>query len=219
MKTLLLVLMVLLTVFMTSCAKKSNTDVSAENSGMFQSDESGVANSFPKTEESASEKNDISGGHIISSSVSVSEKTGDSAKNSSASASSNNNQSRGSSSGSTSSETSTENKPQQSSSPESSSQPAQKSIYDRPYDVSAIEKDMEKYTTSKGGKYEWGLNLNNFGYWNDSLVTSPNWQGNKLRNTLIEDIDQRMSHGIYDEFRVFFEPKPNGEHEIYVLCS
>ena len=97
--------------------------------------------------------------------------------------------------------------------------PPAKSIYDRPYDIAEIEKDMEKYIVGKGGNYRWDLNLDNCGHWVDPLPTSSKWYGDKLKNTLLEDIDERMSRGLYSKFRVYFKPISGGEYEIIVLCG
>ena len=97
--------------------------------------------------------------------------------------------------------------------------PPAKSIYDRPYNIDEIEKDMEKYIVGKGGNYRWDLNLDNCGHWVDPLPTSSKWYGDKLKNTLLEDIDERMSRGLYSKFRVYFKPISGGEYEIIVLCG
>jgi len=97
--------------------------------------------------------------------------------------------------------------------------PPAKSIYDRPYNIAEIEKDMEKYIVSKGGNYDWSMNLDNFGWWIDPLPTSSKWYGDKLKNTLREDIDARMMHKEFQYFRVYFNPLGDGEYEVMVLCG
>lgn len=99
------------------------------------------------------------------------------------------------------------------------SEPPAKSIYDRPYDINAIEKDMEQYVIGKGGNYKWSLNMDNCGHWADPLPTSAKWSGDKLRNTIRDDIDVRMSLGHYSNFRVYFKPISGGEYEVIVLCG
>lgn len=96
--------------------------------------------------------------------------------------------------------------------------PQPKSIYDRPYNISEIEKDMETYIKNKGGNYNWNLNMDNCGYWVDPLPTSSKWTGDKLRSSLRADIDDRISMGRYSNFRVYFHPI-GGEYEIIVLCG
>lgn len=94
---------------------------------------------------------------------------------------------------------------------------AEKSIYDRPYDIAAMEEDMKKHVIANGKTYLSDMDLDTCGHWADPLYTSSYWYGQRLEDTLKSQMSFYMTLD-YDNFRLYCLPL-GGEYKIHVLCG